>query len=68
MILHDDIDLANSRKRLRELEERYGAHLRETEGDAHVRELTIRSLKRYINQLKEDIVRYEAHQPAQRSS
>jgi hypothetical protein len=66
MTLRNEVELANTRRKLRELEERYDAHLRETGGDAHVRELTMESLKRYINQLKEEIVRYEARQPAQR--
>jgi len=31
------------------------------EGDEHVRELTMQSLKRYINQFKEEVARYEAN-------
>lgn len=63
-ILRNEIELENTRQKLRELEERYEARLCGTGGDAHVRELTMRSLKRYINQLKEDIARYEARHVA----
>lgn len=36
----------------------------DTTEDEHVRDLTMRSLKETINQFKEEIARYEAHQPA----
>ena len=64
MTLRDDIELANTRRKLRELEERYQARLREAPANPHVQELTLLSLKRLINQLKEDITLYEVHQPA----
>lgn len=60
MTLKNDIELANTRAKLRELEERYEARCRETAANAHVHELTLQSLKRLINQLKEEIARYEA--------
>jgi len=41
------------------LEQLYETKRQET-GDRHVRELTLRSLKKRINQFKEEIVRYEA--------
>ena len=64
MTLRNDIELANTRQKLRDLEERYQAHLRETPADPHLQELTLMSLKRLINQLKEEITLYEVHQTA----
>ena len=63
MSLKNDIELANTRAKLARLEARYERRCQETGGDAHVRELTLRSLKKMINQLTEEIVRYEIHQP-----
>jgi hypothetical protein len=64
MDLKDDIELANTRKKLRELEAMYQEDLNDVDEDEEVRELTLQSVKRLINQLKEEIARYEAHQPA----
>jgi hypothetical protein len=44
--------ISATREKLRLLEERYAANVREQGGDEHVRELSMRSLKRLINQLK----------------
>lgn len=46
--------------KLRLLEERYEASQRERGGDEHVRELSMRSLRRLVNQLKEEIARFES--------
>jgi uncharacterized small protein (DUF1192 family) len=43
------------------LEDRYEKIHREKSGDDHMRELTLQSLKKMINQLTEEIARYEAH-------
>jgi hypothetical protein len=56
--------LENTREKLRMLQEEYGATQAETGGDEYVRQLTLRSLKRLINQLTEEIVRFEAHMPS----
>jgi hypothetical protein len=64
--LRNSIELANTRAKLARLEARLVELRNETGGDEHVRELTMQSLKRYINQFREEIARYEAHQPAQR--
>ena len=64
MDLKDDIELVKTRKKLRELEAMYQEDLNDADEDEEVRELTLESVKRLINQLKEEIVRYEAHQPA----
>lgn len=65
--LTNQTELENTRKKLRMLEEQYAdAQARPSEDD-NVRRLTLRSLKRLINQLTEEIVRFEAHtkSPAQ---
>ena len=68
MSLQNDFQLANTRRKLAELETHYDARRREQGGDEHLREISLRSIRRLINQLKEEIARYEAHQPANRSS
>jgi hypothetical protein len=59
-------ELLNTREKRARLEALYAAHDNETGGDEELRELTMESLKRFINQLKEEISRYEAHQPVRR--
>ena len=66
MSLKNDTELANTRAKLARLEARYEELRSDAREDSHVRELTLRSLKRYINQFREEIARYEAHQPARR--
>jgi len=66
MSLANDVELANTRAKLARLEKRYEELRNDADEDEHVRELTMRSLKRTINQFKEQIARYEAAQPAQR--
>ena len=55
-----NLELDVTRDKLQMLETRYEAEKREQGGDAHVRELSMRSLKRLINQLKEEIARSES--------
>jgi len=64
--LENDDQLANTRSKLELLEARYEALLKRPSEDDVLRASTIRSIKRYINQFKEEIARYEAHHPAQR--
>jgi ribosomal protein L29 len=59
-----DVELANTRRKLADLERLYEAHERETGGDEEVREMSMQSLKRLINQMKEEIIWTEVHQPA----
>lgn len=66
MSLANDVELANTRAKLAELEARYEELRSDTAEHEHVRQVTMRSLKRYINQFKEEIARYEAHQTAGR--
>jgi hypothetical protein len=60
MSLQSHRELEATREKLRLLQERYEANRREEGGDEHVRELSRRSLKRLINQLKEEIARFES--------
>ena len=60
MNLQGHRELEATREKLRLLEERYEANKREQGGDEHVRELSMRSLKRLINQLKEEIARFQS--------
>ncbi len=61
MMLQNERELETTRGKLKMLEDRFDESRRDATGDAHVRELSQRSLKRLINQLTEEIVRYEAH-------
>ncbi len=61
MSLQSQRELDVTREKLRLLEERYQANQREQGGDQHVREISMKSLKRLINQLKEEIARFESH-------
>jgi hypothetical protein len=61
MTIENRRQLENTRRKLQELEDLY---VRTRQGPAtsvHVRELTLRSLKKRINQFKEEITRFEAH-------
>jgi hypothetical protein len=54
-------ELETTRAKLELLEDRYEASKREEGGNEYVRELSRRSVKRLINQMKEEIARFEAH-------
>jgi hypothetical protein len=54
-------ELEVARRKLRILEERYAATERRQGGDERVRELSLCSLKKLMNQFTEEIVRFEAH-------
>jgi hypothetical protein len=66
MSLSSELELANTRVKLARLEKRYEVLRIDTAMDKRVRELSMNSLKRLINKLKEEIARYEAHQEAGR--
>jgi hypothetical protein len=66
MILQNDRELASTRDKLRLLEESYAEVLVEPSDDEELRDAELESLKRFINQLKEEIARYEAHQTVRR--
>jgi hypothetical protein len=57
----NDRRLEVTREKLRLLEQTFDEVKSDTSGTAHARELTLRSLKGLINQLKEEILRHEAH-------
>jgi hypothetical protein len=59
--LKNETELKNTREKLRMLEEQYAAAQVRTPGNEHVRQLTLHSLKKLINQLTEEIVRFEVH-------
>ena len=63
MILRSLEELENTRKKLQMLEEQYEAARQESDRDEYVRDLELQSLKGLINQLKEEIARFEAHVP-----
>lgn len=61
MILRSFQQLENTKKKLQELEQQYEEAQQDTEDGEEVREWELQSLKALINQLKEEIVRFEAH-------
>lgn len=61
MILQGNRDLEATREKLHLLQKHYDARLKEPGEMTHARELSLQSLKRMINQLTEEIARYEAH-------
>jgi hypothetical protein len=58
--LANDTELLNTRAKLRELQERYDALSADTSEAPRVRRLTMTSLKRLINELTEEITRYNS--------
>ncbi len=60
MNLDNQQQLERTQEKVRLLEQTFEETRRDTTGAAHARELTLRSLKRLINQLKEEIARHEA--------
>lgn len=63
MSVENQVQLENTRTKLHELEQLY-ARVREGPATSeHVRELTLQSLRKRINQFKEEITRFEAAHP-----
>ena len=60
--LRNERELTNTREKLHRLEALCDADEKETGGDEELREAEMESLKRLINQFKEEIARYEARQ------
>jgi hypothetical protein len=60
MMIDNDTQLLNTRTKLRELQERYEALRVDLSEDARFRRLTMMSLKRLVNQLTEEITRFES--------
>jgi hypothetical protein len=59
MSIENRRQLENTRRKLQEMEQLYTKKLHDSAASAHVRELTLRSLKKRINQFKEEITRFE---------
>jgi ribosome-interacting GTPase 1 len=65
MELRSKREVEVTRDKLRSLENRYRAVKQEPGTDTHIQELTLRSLKRMINQMKEEIARFESRESLQ---
>ncbi len=61
MSLQSKRELDITRNKLRLLEERYKVIAERPCANEHVRELTLQSFKRIINQMKEEIAVFECH-------
>ena len=61
MDIQNACDLQATREKMRLLQEHYQARLDESSENQRSRELSLQSLKKMINQLTEEILRYEAH-------
>ena len=59
MSIENRHQLENTRRKLQELEELYTKTQQRATASEHVRALTLRSLKKRINQFKEEIARFE---------
>jgi hypothetical protein len=60
MNIENQLQLQNTQAKLKELEQLYAATHDRAPSSEHVRELTLRSLKKRINQFREEIARFEA--------
>jgi hypothetical protein len=61
-MIQNERELANSREKLRLLQVSYEEARQEDNLDEELRDAELESLKRFINQLKEEIARFEARQ------
>ena len=61
MELKVEYEVEVTRSKLKVHEKRFAASRLEPAENAHLQELSLRSLKRMINQLKEEIARFESH-------
>jgi hypothetical protein len=59
MSIENRRELVNTRAKLQRMEQLYEEIRQEPMDDEHVRELTLRSLKKRINQFKEEIAWFE---------
>lgn len=60
-MIENQRQLQNTRVKLAKLEQLYVETRTRPAGNEHLRELTLLSLKKRINQFKEEIARFEAH-------
>jgi hypothetical protein len=61
MTIQTKQQLLNSKEKLRQLEEHYQRRKDEPTDNDYARQVSLRSLRRLMNQLKEEIIRFEAH-------
>jgi len=66
MELRSEREVTHTREKLKRLEQAYEDARNDTSQNVAVREASTRSLKRLINQFKEEIARYEAHHVVRR--
>ena len=64
MSLKNDFELANTRRKLLEFEQRYDMRSCESHNNPQAHRLILESLQKLIKQLKEEISTYEVHQVA----
>jgi hypothetical protein len=68
MSIRSKRQLAVTERKLRLLQDQYDKTKQKRVENALVRELTLQSLKRMINQLTEEIARYQAHASTEKRS
>jgi hypothetical protein len=61
MTLKNELQLSNTREKLAGLQEQYELTSRNRKLNPMVRSQTLESIKKLINQLTEEIVRFESH-------
>ena len=66
MTLKNERELANTRAKLQRLEDMYRETSEDLTEEPRVREISMQSLRRLINQLKEEIALFETHRLAER--
>ena len=66
MSIQSHEELLNTKKKLQELEAHYERRKKEPAANPQLRQLSLQSLKSLMNQLTEEIVRYEAHHKVSR--
>lgn len=60
MELRDECEVRVTREKLRELEAHYALARQEPGPLSHAREVSLRAVKRMINQMKEELTRFES--------
>jgi hypothetical protein len=58
MTISSDAELQDAETKLSDLKQRYQTLQQETDGDAELRDVTLRGLQQFINQLTIEISRY----------
>ena len=66
MDLTSQADVEATQEKIRVLQDRYVSLRSQPTDEAHLRELTLRSLKRVMNEMQEDVVRFQSRVSATR--